>query len=142
KDVAPSSHRVSWRNMRNAPPVSEWLADAIGFLSGQQVIAPRGEAARLAALLELLRDRPNLLVLDNFETLLEPGQREGGYREGFAGYGRLLHAIGEAGHRSCLVVTSREAPPELAVLGGDAVGALEVGGLGLPEGQALLADRQ
>jgi len=32
------------------------------------------------ALLGLLRDRPCLLVLDNFETLFEPGQEEGRYR--------------------------------------------------------------
>ena len=73
-----------------------------------------GLSARLAVLLELLRDRPSLLVLDNFETVLEPGQREGRYRDRFAGYGAVLQGIGETRHQSCLVVTSREAPPELA----------------------------
>ncbi len=142
KDVAPAFQRVYWRSLRNAPPVSEWLADAIGFLSDQRRIAPNGEAARLAALLELLRDRASLLVLDNFETLLEPRQREGGYRDGFAGYGAVLRAVGEAVHQSCLVLTSREAPPELAVLSGHAVRTLDLGGLGVPEGQVLLADKQ
>src|SRR5216684_2713553 len=99
QDVAPAFQRAYWRSLRNAPPVSEWLADAIGFLSDQRRIAPNGEAARLAALLELLRDRPSLLVLDNFETLLEPRQREGGYRDGFAGYSALLRAIGEISHQ-------------------------------------------
>jgi hypothetical protein len=37
------------------------------------------------------------------------------YRDGLAGYGALLQAIGETRHQSCLLVTSREAPPELAV---------------------------
>ncbi len=134
KDVAPAFHRTYWRGLRNAPPVSELLVDAIGFLSDHQVIAPEGEARQLAALLELLQDRASLLVLDNFETLLEPRQRAGGYREGFAGYGALLRAIGETTHQSCLVVTSREAPPELAVLGGHPVQTLDLGGLGVPEG--------
>ena len=40
---------------------------------------------------------------------------------GVAGYGRLLKAIGEARHQSCLVVTSREKPSDLDVLGGGAV---------------------
>ncbi len=31
--VAASFERVYWRSLRNAPPVSEWLAGAIGFLS-------------------------------------------------------------------------------------------------------------
>src|SRR6202158_5212822 len=104
--------------------------------------ATTGEATHLAALLELLRDRASLLVLDNFETLLEPRQRAGGYREGFAGYGALLRAIGETTHQSCLGVTSREAPPELAVLGGHPVQTLDLGGLGVPEGQVLLADKE
>src|SRR5712691_219242 len=142
QDVAPTFERVYWRSLRDAPPTSEWLGGAIGFLSDQRAVLPEGEAARLTALLQLLRDRRSLLVLDNFETLLEPGQREGRYRDGFAGYGRVLQAIGEASHQGCLVVTSREAPPELAVLGGSAVRTLELGGLGVPDGQALLADKQ
>jgi len=116
QDAAPSFHRVYWRSLRDALPVGEWTAGAIGFLSAHHLVPPEGEAARLAVLLELLRDRPSLLVLDNFETVLEPGQREGRYRDGFAGYGAVLQGIAETRHQSCLVVTSREAPPELAVL--------------------------
>jgi len=141
QDVAPTFETVYWRSLRDAPSINEWLGGAIAFLSDQAAVPPEGEAARLPALLQLLRSRRSLLVLDNFETLLEPVQREGRYRDGFAVYGRLLQAIGEAGHQSCLVVTSREAPPELAVLNGDAVCTLELRGLGVPEGQALLADK-
>lgn len=142
QDAAPGFHRVYWRSLRDALPANEWLAGAIGFLSAHEVVPPRGESAQLTALIQLLRDRPNLLVLDNFETVLEPGQREGRYRDGFAVYGSLLRAIGEARHQSCLLVTSREAPPELAVLAGATVRALQLGGLGVREGRTLLADKQ
>jgi transcriptional regulator with XRE-family HTH domain len=141
QDVMPAFQRVYWRSLRDALPTGQWLAGAIGFLSDQQLRPPEGEAKQLAALLQLLRERPSLLVLDNFETLLEAGDREGGYREVLNGYGRLLAAIGEGRHQSCLVVTSREAPPELVVLPGDAVRRLQLGGLGVPEGQVLLADK-
>src|SRR5207302_8720908 len=114
--VAPSFERVHWRSLRDAPPVSEWLAGAIGFLSDQHVVPPAAESERLTALLQPLRERRCLLVLDNSETLFEPRQRECRYRAGMAGHARLLQAIGEAAHASCLVLTSREAPPELAVL--------------------------
>ena len=142
KDLAPAFQRAYWRSLRNAPPVSEWLTDAIGFLSGQQLVPPEGEARQLAALLQLLRDQPSVLVLDNFETVLEPGQRDGRYRDGFAGYGALLRAIGETNHQSCLVFTSREMPPELAVLSGHPARTFDLGGLGVSEGQVLLADKQ
>src|SRR5207253_2727958 len=125
QEVAPDFECVYWRSLRDAPPVSDWLAGAIGFLSDQQVVPAVAESERLTALLQLLRERRCLLVLDNSETLFEPGQREGRYRTGMAGYGRLLQAVGEAAHQSCVVQTSREAPPELAVLAGDAIRRFE-----------------
>ncbi len=137
--VAPSFERVYWRSLRNAPPVGEWLAGALGFLSDQQIVPAASESERITALLRLLRDRRCLLVLDNSETLFEPGQAEGRYRADMAGYAPILQAIGEASHRSCLVLTSREAPPELALLPG--AHALVLHGLGVTEAQALLADK-
>ncbi|HEY2201053.1 MAG TPA: NB-ARC domain-containing protein, partial [Solirubrobacteraceae bacterium] len=90
RDVAPDFERVYWRSLRDAPAVSEWLAGAIGFLSDQRLVPPPTESECILALLQLLRDRRCLLVLDNSETLLEPGQTEGRYRTGMVGYGRLL----------------------------------------------------
>ncbi|HLQ34322.1 MAG TPA: NACHT domain-containing protein, partial [Chloroflexota bacterium] len=141
QDLAPTFERLYWRSLRDALPTGDWLGGAISFLSDQQVVPPESEAARLAVLLQLLRDRPSLLVLDNFDTLVEPHQREGRYRDGYAGYGRLLQAIGEGRHGGCLLVTSRESPPDLDILGG-AIRTLQLGGLGVAEGQVLLADKQ
>jgi WD40 repeat protein/transcriptional regulator with XRE-family HTH domain len=139
--VAPSFPRLYWRSLRNAPPASDWLAGAIGFLSEQHLVPPASEQERTIALLQLLRARRCLLVLDNSETLFEPGQREGRYRDGMVGYGRVLQAVGESSHQSCLVLTSREAPPEMAVLGAG-VRALELHGLSVAEAQAMLVDKQ
>jgi WD40 repeat protein/transcriptional regulator with XRE-family HTH domain len=142
QEVAPGFERVYWRSLRDAPTVGDWLAGAIGFLSDQRLAPPASESERLTLLLRLLRDRPCLLMLDNFETLFEPGQDEGRYRAGLAGYGHLLGMVGEAAHRSCLLLTSREAPVELAILGGDAVRTLQLGGLGVDEARSLLGDKR
>ena len=142
-DVASTFERVYWRSMRNAPPLIDWLGGAIAFLSDQSPMPPEGEAQRIDLLLKLLGERRCLLVLDNFETLLEPGRHDGGYRGGYPGYGQLLHAVGTARHRSCLVLTSREAPSELAALtGGHAVRELDLGGLGVAESRGLLEHMQ
>jgi hypothetical protein len=58
-------------------------------------VVPAAESERLSVLLQLLRARPCLMVLDNSETLSEPGQGAGRYRAGLEGYGRLLQAVGE-----------------------------------------------
>jgi WD40 repeat protein len=138
--VAPDFARVYWRSLRNAPPVTDWLAGAIAFLSDQHLLALRSESEQINSLLQLLRTRRCLLVLDNSETLFEVSQPEVRYRAGMEGYGRLLQALADARHRSCLVLTSREAPPELAALG-RAARALELHGLGVAEAQALVADK-
>ncbi len=52
QDVAPSFERVYWRSLRDAPPVSEWLTAAIGFLSDQQVVPPATESDRVVSLLQ------------------------------------------------------------------------------------------
>src|SRR5258708_16467615 len=56
QELAPHFERVYWRSVRDALPTREWLAGAIGFLSDQQKVPPEGEAARLAMLLQLLRN--------------------------------------------------------------------------------------
>jgi hypothetical protein len=142
QDLVPDFQCIYWRSLRDALPTTEWLADAIGFLSDHQLIPPPNEVARLTMLLELLPERRSLLVLDNFETLLGPRQQDPSYRVDSAGYGRVLQVLGEGRHQSCLLVTSREAPPELARLCGGAVRTWELGGLLPDDGQALLAQSQ
>jgi hypothetical protein len=142
RDVAPAFARVYWRSVRNAPPMHDWLGGAIAFLSDHELLPPDGEMARLKVLLQLLRDQPCLLVLDNLEPLLQAGGHGGAYLEGFSGYGTLLRMLAEGEHQSCLVFTSREAPSELAELaGGRALRTLELGGLSVTDVQALLSDR-
>src|SRR5262249_37827336 len=134
---------VYWRSLRNAPPSAEWLAGAILFLSAQQVLPAEGEEARLRQLLDLLRERRSLLVLDNLETVLEPGASPVQYREGYTGYGQALQWLGEAPHASWLLVTSRELPPAGGprARGQGPVRVLRLGGVDGPTGRALLADR-
>ena len=72
---------------------------------------PEGFEARLALLLDLLRARRALLVLDNLETVLEPGAPAARYRAGMTGYGEVLRQLGESSHQGCLLVTSRERRP-------------------------------
>jgi len=141
REVASDFQRVYWRSLRDALPLDEWLAGAIRFLSAEQLVLPEGEVSRVEVLLGLLRQRPSLLVLDNFETLLKPGDPDGRYRDGYAGYGRLLEAIGGRSHRGCLLVTSRESPPEFSILDGSAARTLHLGGLGVAESRLLLAGK-
>jgi WD40 repeat protein len=142
QDVASTFECVYWRSLRDARPTTEWLAGAIDFISDHQLVPPLSESERLSTLLQMLRERRTLLVLDNFEALLEPGHLENGYRQDAGGYGRVLQAVGERRHDSCLLLTSREAPPELSSLAGGAVRTFELGGLQPADARLLLAHHQ
>jgi hypothetical protein len=104
---------VIWRSLRQALPLETWLKELILLLSNQQETE-----FTLTRLLDWLRARRCLLVLDSLETLLEGGQRTGQYRRGYQDYGDLLRAVGESEHGSCLMVISREKPTEIALLEG------------------------
>jgi len=80
---------------------------------------------------QLLRARRCLLILDNFEAILQPGALMGTYRTGYAAYGALLQGLSERAHQSRLVLTSREKPAELGPLEGRTtpVRALQLTGL-------------
>ena len=100
---------IIWRSLRNAPTVTDILAELIQFLSQQTETAlPENLDARILRLLEYLRTSRCLLVLDNAESILQSGIRMGKYQSGYEGYGQLIKAVGETNHLSCLLLTSRE----------------------------------
>ncbi|HEY9301250.1 MAG TPA: NB-ARC domain-containing protein, partial [Phormidium sp.] len=103
---------VIWRSLRNAPPLEILLNELVLFLSNQQ-----NNKAELCQLVQYLRSNRCLVILDNLETILN-ANCAGYYRLGYENYGELLRVIGETVHSSCLVVTSREKPAEIATFEG------------------------
>jgi WD40 repeat protein len=144
REAAPSFKLTYWRSVRNAPTFTEWSAAAIAFLSGQQRTPPDSPTGRLDALLDLLRAAPTLLVLDNLEVLLEPGRGEGEFRAGYEAYGSLLRLLGQSVHQSCLLVTSREMPEDIAIEESAAAGVriFELGGIEQVDARVLLRDKR
>jgi WD40 repeat protein len=133
-----------WRSLRNAPPVEDLLGNIIEFISDRQKIDLSETAeGRISQLIDRLRDRRCLLILDNVETVMGSGDRAGSYQTGYAGYGELFRRIGEVRHQSCLLLTSREKPKELISLEGETlpVRSWQIGGLKAIEGQEIFKVR-
>ncbi len=134
---------VIWRSLREAPPVKIILSNLIQFLSDEQETEgnlPESFSEKVSRLLYYLQNHRCLVILDNAESILRSGSRAGLYREGYEEYGELLRRVGEAIHQSCLVLTSREKPREVALLEGQAlpVRSLSLNGLKVAEGQEIL----
>ncbi|MBD2532757.1 hypothetical protein H6G97_25510 [Nostoc flagelliforme FACHB-838] len=134
---------VIWRSLREAPPVKIILGNLIQFLSDEHETEgnlPENFSERVSRLLYYLENHRCLIILDNVESILRSASRAGIYREGYEEYGELLRRVGEATHQSCLVLTSREKPREVALLEGQAlpVRSLLLNGLKVAEGQEIL----
>src|SRR3989440_10725804 len=84
--LAPQFEAVLWRSVRDAPSCEELVADCITFFSQTPPAAfPTSLEQRINQLLARLQAHRCLLVLDNLETLLASGDREGGYLPGYEG---------------------------------------------------------
>ncbi|MCB0108859.1 MAG: NACHT domain-containing protein, partial [Caldilineaceae bacterium] len=132
-----------WRSLVNAPPLDELLPPLLQSLSHQQLTKiPELVDEQLRLLLGYLRERRVLLVLDNVESILEPGA-VGAYRPGYEPYGQLLQHMATLEHRSHLVLTSRERPRGYARLERDGypVKSLFLAGLDHQAGRQLFLQR-
>src|SRR5712692_2296336 len=142
--VAEHFEVVLFRSLRDAPSCEALLEDCLQVLSPQPLASlPASLERRLSLLLERLRERRALLVLDNLEALLQEGEIGGHYRPGFEGYGQVLRWVGETAHLSCLLLTSREKPAGLVPLEGtrSPVRALRLAGLDDLACEQLLAEK-
>ncbi|MEA5449631.1 NB-ARC domain-containing protein [Leptolyngbya sp. CCNP1308] len=133
---------VMWRSLRNAPPADSLLVDLIRFLSTRQDV-PLAETCdgQLLQLIGCLQTARRLIVLDNFESVLQGQDGTGAYRPGYEAYGQILRCLAESRHQSCLVFTSREQPLGLFSRDGSGLRSLRLQGLTYQPGQQLLTAR-
>jgi predicted ATPase/transcriptional regulator with XRE-family HTH domain len=144
RQVAPHFEAVVFRSLGEAPPFPELLDQLIHRVATQPVVIPSHLSDKLALLIELLRRTRCLLILDNLETLLQSGTAEAHYLTGYEAYGALFQRLGDTAHPSCLILTSREGPPELALLEGPRgpVRTMRVSGLAEAACRTLLTDQE
>ncbi|MEM9004378.1 MAG: NB-ARC domain-containing protein [Cyanobacteria bacterium P01_F01_bin.86] len=128
---------VIWRSLRNAPDLASLLEEMVPFLSQQQATE-----SSLQQFLRCLQNARCLVILDNMETLLQSGSRAGNYRPGYENYGELLRLVGESRHQSCLMLTSREKPNELAMFEGSELAVRSLPLRGSLDIALALIDRQ
>ena len=130
-----------WRSFLSPVPLESVLADWLQHLSQYtEIDSPDHIEGQLSCLMQALQRHRCLLVLDGLEMILQSGDFAGRYHAQYQGYGELLKRIGQTRHQSCIVLTSREKPPEIAILEGDAlpVRSLGLNGLNREAAQAIL----
>jgi WD40 repeat protein len=136
---------VMWRSLANATPLDELLSSLLRFLMplfGEDASIPSKIDQQLSKLMQYLRSRRCLLLLDNVETILHR-ESVGQWRSGYESYGQLIRTMGETSHLSCLLLTSREKPREMALMEGESalVRSLALSGLSPENGRAIFRQK-
>ncbi len=127
---------VVWRSLRHLQPIEQLIADVLTTISGKV-------GREISNLIEVLKKQHCLIILDDFEAILQEGELAGAYRQGCEGYGELLERVGQERHQSCLILISREQPKEIALMHGDdlLVRSFRLGGMQRQGAKELLKAR-
>lgn len=138
---------ILWRSLEGAPEANTVLQQCIRHFSGQhQVEIPNDPEEQVLLLLRYFREHRCLLILDNFESVLASGSNDelpSLRGPEWAAFGTLLRRTGESSHKSCLIITSREKPKQVAFLEGviSPVHTLTLSGLSDEDGRRLLENQ-
>jgi len=99
---------VIWRSLDYVPTRQDLIADLIQALSEGQL-----QTGDLAQLMHYLRQSRCLIVLDDWETVMDTAKRTPQYRPDYEDYSELLKRLARETHRSSLLILSREKPVEV-----------------------------
>jgi hypothetical protein len=137
---------------RSHPPISfdELASDLLQHLSpSPNVTIPETTYGKILRLMDELNRTRCLLVLDNFESILQrqilpinSGDKFAEtYNSDYDAYSEFLQQLGKGRHQSCVVLTSREEPKQTRHLLGDnsSVRVLMLKGLQVKEIQQILS---
>ncbi|CAD5921128.1 putative WD repeat-containing protein alr2800 [Planktothrix tepida] len=135
---------VFYYNLNTGLSCSELLTEIFNYCLINLPLAPPKFSERIEVkilqFIEYLQHHKCLIILDGFEAVFQDGMLTGHYRNGYEDYRKLLQQLGEINHQSCIVITSRETPQEIAVLAGNTlpVRVLKLKGLDFEAGEIIL----
>ncbi len=142
RQVQDRFQRVIWRSLRNAPTFTETFANVINTDEQETSKWPTHIDAQIELLMHYFRQHRCLLVLDNFETILQPRQMGGCYRPKHQAYGQLLRYMMDSPHQSCVLLTSREQPIGINLRNQPTVQTFYLQGLSSSETHTLLNQQE
>ena len=149
KQVRDDFDYIIWRSLSNYPQLNDILTEILQFLSKENHSDFDSDNdnhnKKILHLVDVLRKHRCLIVLANVESILGSSEGKvhelaGKYQDGYQNYGDLFQKIGETSHKSCLLLTSREKPLQVAMLEGKnlPVKVLQLQGLKLEDANAIL----
>jgi WD40 repeat protein len=110
---------VIWQSLRESPTLEKVLDELIKFLSNQQEVDFSASISdKIRKVIHYLQAARCLLILDNIESVMMNSYETEQYLKGYEGYGSLFERFGSSRHQSCVILTSRVKPIQIARLEG------------------------
>ncbi|OCR01984.1 hypothetical protein BCD67_05750 [Oscillatoriales cyanobacterium USR001] len=130
---------VIWRSLLSDPLLETAIADILQHLLPSTDNLPERLSEKISLLLNEMRSRRCLLIIDNVETILQRGELAGQYSPEYEGYQELFRRICEESHQSCLLISSQEKPENLGFITRDTypARALYLNGLKVKDGREI-----
>jgi hypothetical protein len=100
---------VVWRSLQDQPSLEVVLGEMSQAIAPTPDL-PSTELEGLSWLMNLLRSRRCLLILDDFDRLFQSQQLAGTYHPQHRLYAQLLERLAGERHRSCCLLLNREQP--------------------------------
>lgn len=114
RNVQNEFEQIIFYSLRNAPVFADLFETILNAIpdvpSTNPQSLPLSMDAMVCTLVEILQNHRLLLVLDNYEMVLQSQQMGNLYRPSYDAYGYLLRLVDELPTKSCLLLTSRECP--------------------------------
>lgn len=107
---------VIWRSLKSLPAINSFLSDILSKITGKQ--SPKSDIDPMI-LVDALRDKRVLLILDNVDSLLETNGSPGIFSTEFRRYRDLFVNLASIPHVSSIILTSRERLEDLTVYEGE-----------------------
>jgi DNA-binding SARP family transcriptional activator len=142
--------RIFWCSLTGVASFAQLMAywwrwcDALaGFTDTERMEDDIPLEEQLTYMLFYLQQQRCLLILDQVESILQPGKFAGVYQPGWENFSEFLRRIADSQHTSCLVLIGREEPADLTFLATNtsAVRTLSLLGLTREDGVAMLRNR-
>ncbi|MGL5035501.1 MAG: NB-ARC domain-containing protein, partial [Microcystaceae cyanobacterium] len=124
---------LRWRSLAQGPSLMQLLDDWTNEIVPHRafsLVASLSE--QISQFLRILKEHRCLLILDDFETLLQPQSLAGKFQPIYQDYQPFLQRVSEEDHQSCLLIISQEKLKCLTLAEGARlpVRSLLLGGLG------------
>ncbi len=122
---------VVWRSIKQTPSLSKLMASIEDVINpGYIPTAKLSAEESITKLINSLKERRCLIILDELESIFDPNNFAGRYLPEYEPYAELIKRIATENHESSVLIVSREKVADIAELEGNRVHTLQVSGSG------------